>query len=79
MNLVLVGSNDVYYFLVGYDINKCAYFLKTPVDFFDFIDMEQPHINILIDVEVYVNTYFEELIEDGLLTIIPIKEIFEGD
>lgn len=79
----IIGSNDEYYFLSVYNKSKMledgVYFRKIPINFFDFINKDQPVVGRLFDIEAYLVVYYEDAIENGFLTEITEEEFYLMD
>lgn len=81
MQFEIIGADSENYFLMAFDekldMSKGVFFCKTPISFFDFIDMNQPDFFFMYEIEVYIEENYECLIEDGLLSYIDKLEFLD--
>lgn len=78
MQFEIIGINTENYYLISFDdamdMGKGVFFYKTPISFFDFIDMEQPEFFVLVEIELFVSRYHNFMIRDGFLEVISQDE-----
>lgn len=71
----IIGADSENYFLMafdrGLDMDKGVFFYKMPVSYFFEYGVEgETVIEFLIRIEDFVGSFYENLIRDGVLTVI---------
>lgn len=74
MQFEIIGADTENYYLMAFDrkmdMSKGVFFYKTPISFFDFIDMEQPEFYFMLEIELFIGKYFDLMVRDNILEII---------
>lgn len=73
MQFEIIGYDTKNFYVMGFDkrmdMSKGVFFYKTPISFFDFIE-DDDVVYFIIDVELFIERYYELMIRDNFLEII---------
>lgn len=74
MQFEIIGADNENFYLMAFDkkmeMSKGVFFYKTPINFFDFIDLEQSEFYFELEVELFVARYYDLMVRDNLLEVI---------
>lgn len=77
----IIGADTENYYLMAFDkqmdMSKGVFFYKTPINFFDFVETDQPTFYFMYEIESFIERYFELMIRDGLLEVIGQDEFMD--
>ena len=81
MQFEIIGANTENYYVMAFDeemdMSKGVFFYKTPISFFDFVEIDQPVFYFMFEIESFIERYYELMIRDGLLKIIDSTEFLD--
>lgn len=71
MQFEIIGADNENFYVMGFDkkmdMSKGVFFYKTPISFFDFIDLDQEEFYFMLEVELFIARYYDLMVRDNFL------------